>query len=234
MFSGDSVDIDHKRSLYRVIVGKDGVKLAKEIEDLDAASRAKATDIREKVPRIQAVIPKGTTLDDVPCPRRGPGCRREDCAKENELDAVKQADEISKKPKLSTLTLPALPAGFADVLARTVDGIAEDAEKRVKAQIAAHGMHARGQTWLSEGVGYRAAGPMPVLRAGSRTGRHAARRLQGLFQQGLQRPAQRDHHDARSVETALGDQRIAAFEKDARPEHDRRRVLVAVLPASAP
>ena len=54
VFSGDSVGIGHKRNLYRVIVGRDGVTLAKEIETLDEASRAKATDIREKTALIQA------------------------------------------------------------------------------------------------------------------------------------------------------------------------------------
>ena len=41
VFSGDSVGIGHKRNLYRVIVGRDGVTLAKTIESLDDASRTK-------------------------------------------------------------------------------------------------------------------------------------------------------------------------------------------------
>ena len=54
VFSGDLVGISHKRNLYRVIVGRDGVILAKEIESLDDASRVKAADIREKTALIQA------------------------------------------------------------------------------------------------------------------------------------------------------------------------------------
>src|SRR3990172_704518 len=42
VYSGDTVDLDHKRNLYRVIVGKHGVELARQIEDLDAQSRAKS------------------------------------------------------------------------------------------------------------------------------------------------------------------------------------------------
>ena len=35
VFSGETVDIDQRRGLFRVIVGTDGVRLAKEIEELD-------------------------------------------------------------------------------------------------------------------------------------------------------------------------------------------------------
>ena len=61
-FSGDSVGIGQKRNLYRVIVGRDGVTLAKEIETLDEASRAKAADIREKTALIQAFFREGWRL----------------------------------------------------------------------------------------------------------------------------------------------------------------------------
>lgn len=43
--SGDAVDLEQKRNLYRVIVGKDGVGLAVEEERLAAESRKKASDI---------------------------------------------------------------------------------------------------------------------------------------------------------------------------------------------
>ena len=57
------VDISHKRNLYRVIVGRDGVDLAKAIESLDDASRTKAAEIREKAALIQAVHLRGMTLE---------------------------------------------------------------------------------------------------------------------------------------------------------------------------
>src|SRR5438094_3616022 len=39
--SGDIVDVEHRRSLYSVIVGEEGVKLAKQIDDLDEKARSK-------------------------------------------------------------------------------------------------------------------------------------------------------------------------------------------------
>ena len=55
VFSGDLVDVGHKRNLYRVIIGRAGVTLAGEIEGLDDASRAKAAEIREKAAPIAAL-----------------------------------------------------------------------------------------------------------------------------------------------------------------------------------
>jgi wobble nucleotide-excising tRNase len=213
VFSGDNVDIDHKRSLYRVIVGKDGVALAKEIEALDAASRAKATDIREKAVGIQALTPKGTTLETFLAVTEDPDVEVKIATKEGELDAVKQAEEISKKPKLSTLALPALPVGFADVLARTVDGIAEDAEKRVKAQIEAHGMHARGQTWLSEGVGFVRQDRCPFCAQDLAPAAALLDAYKAYFSKGYNDLRTAIAAMRTSVDTVLGDQRIAAFEK---------------------
>jgi len=57
VYSGDAVDLGHKRNLYRVIVGNQGVELSREIESLDAASRAKATEIREKRQLVQRLVP---------------------------------------------------------------------------------------------------------------------------------------------------------------------------------
>lgn len=213
VFSGDSVDIDQKRSLYRVIVGKDGVKLAKEIEELDAVSRAKAAVIKDKLAPIQALVPRGSTLDAFLALAEDPAVDEKLAATEKELDAVKQAEEISKKPKLSTLTLPALPAGFSELLAKTVDGIAEDAEQRVAAQIAAHGMNARGQTWLSEGLGYVRDEKCPFCAQDLTTASTLLDAYKAYFSKGYNDLRTAISTMRAAVDTALGDKQIAAFER---------------------
>ena len=87
-FSGDLVDISHKRNLYRVIVGRDGVDLAKAIESLDDASRTKAAEIREKAALIQAVHLRGMTLETFLGLERDPEIDEKLRAKESELEAV--------------------------------------------------------------------------------------------------------------------------------------------------
>ncbi|MBM4029684.1 MAG: hypothetical protein FJ280_30440, partial [Planctomycetes bacterium] len=154
VYSGDAVGLDHKRNLYRVIVGKQGVDLARQIEDLDAASRAKSTDIRERLAAVQAFLPQGLAVEAFLALREDPEVDAKIADKEMELQAVKQADQIKNRAALSEMALPAFSAGFEMLLGKTIEGIAADAERRVAEQIKAHAMHDRGETWLSEGLGY--------------------------------------------------------------------------------
>ncbi len=215
VFSGDLVGIGHKRNLYRVIVGRDGVTLAKNIETLDKASRAKAADIRDKTALIQALFPRGMALEAFLGLEEYADIDDRIRAKESELDAVRQAEQIRTRATPSTLTMLALPANFVDLLARAVDGIAEDAEAQVTAQIEAHAMHDRGQAWLSEGVGYVSDERCPFCRqvlapAAALIGAYRAFFGHGYADLRTTIVAMRT-----SLDDALGERQIASLERTA-------------------
>jgi wobble nucleotide-excising tRNase len=152
--SGDVVDIDHRRNLYSVIVGKRGVDLAKQIDDLDGETRAKSTEIQEKAAAVQALA-LGLTVEAFTVLAEDSAIDDKIATKEKELEAVKQAAQIKTRTALGNLALPESPgAAFAALLDKTQEGIAADAEQRVSDQIKAHSMGARGQAWLSEGLQY--------------------------------------------------------------------------------
>ena len=213
VFSGDSIDIDHKRSLYRVIVGKAGVALAKQIEELDAASRAKASEIKEKAAPIQVHAPKGMTLDAFLNLKEDAGINEKIVAKQKELDAVRQADQITTRATLSPLTLPTLPAGFQELLAKSVEGVATDAEQRVANQIQAHAMHARGQAWLSEGLGYVNNGACPFCGQTLTPAAALLAAYKAYFSAAYNDLRTRIGTMRSTIETALGDKQIAQFDK---------------------
>lgn len=152
--SGDVVDIDHRRSLYSIIVGKRGVELAKQIDDLDGEARQKNTDIRDRVAAVQIHSGRMTFEAFVKLPA-DPAIDGKISAKERELEAVKQAAQIRDRAALSNLILPAFPRPtFEALLNKTLEGVAADAEQRVAQQIKMHNMGARGQAWILEGVEY--------------------------------------------------------------------------------
>ena len=152
--SGDVVDLDHKRSLYSVIVGRQGVQLAEENDRLDGAAREKNTEIRDRAAALQPHT-GGLALDSFIALEADPGIDERIAAKQRELEAVRQAAQIRSRAALVQLTLPAFPRTvFQSLLDKTLEGIATDAERRVGEQISAHHMSTRGQAWLSEGVGY--------------------------------------------------------------------------------
>lgn len=154
VYSGDTVGIEHRRGLYRVIVGRQGVELARRIDELDAASRAKATDIRVKAASVEHHVPQGVNLEEfLPLPEDSIIDEKIE-ASERERESVLQTDQIKTRAALSEATLPTVPSGLEALLARTIESIAEDAGQRVAAQIDAHNMHRRGEAWLSEGLDY--------------------------------------------------------------------------------
>ncbi|MDH5509788.1 MAG: hypothetical protein OEZ32_05465 [Nitrospinota bacterium] len=61
--SGEVVDINHKRNLYRIIIGQEGVHLAEEEARLSVTSRAMTTEISALDRALQQHIPAGITRE---------------------------------------------------------------------------------------------------------------------------------------------------------------------------
>jgi wobble nucleotide-excising tRNase len=154
VYSGDVIDLAHKRNLYGVIVGKSSVELAHQIEALDAATREKSTEIREKSAVVSALVPQGISVDQFLTLSEDTTIDAKIAAKEVELEAVKQGDQVKSRAALTELTLPAFPQECSALLSKTIEDIARDAELRVRRQIDTHEMQDRGEPWLSEGLSY--------------------------------------------------------------------------------
>jgi wobble nucleotide-excising tRNase len=150
--SGEVVDIGHKRNLYRVIVGEDGVRLADEDARLAAESRAKTGEITAAAKALQAHIPAGMTiLDFIGLPADDEiDARIEDQFRQ--VAAAREAEQIQNRPTLVEFDLPALTADFAAVLATTVDGVAEDAELHLADHLQRHCFAEDGTAWLATGL----------------------------------------------------------------------------------
>lgn len=158
VYAGDYVDHDHKKNLYRVIVGAQGVQLPRQIEDLDGKIREANRDINEKKGIVSRTLPSGVALDAYLAWQPVEDVENRIQLKNTEIDNRQRisarAEEVQAKGLLAKITLPALPLDFLDILARQLKDIAADAEVRVRKQIAAHDMHNHGEAWLSQGLGF--------------------------------------------------------------------------------
>jgi len=63
VYSGDEITHDHKKNLCRVVLGTEGVKLAKAFDDQDAAVRAASTALGTSKDAVQTLVPRGQTFD---------------------------------------------------------------------------------------------------------------------------------------------------------------------------
>jgi wobble nucleotide-excising tRNase len=158
VYAGDYVDHEHKRNLYRVIVGSEGVRLAREVERLDDLIRAASAAIRDARAAVERHVPREVTpeayLEWAPIADIDVRIQQTSTEMTRRERALEMAVEIQSKDGLGQVALPTLPPDFTAVIGKQLNDIAEDAEERVRQQIADHQMGDHGEPWLSEGLGY--------------------------------------------------------------------------------
>jgi wobble nucleotide-excising tRNase len=158
VFAGDRIDHDHKRNLYRVIIGEAGIQLAANVDKLDGEIRDAAKTVEEKRALALARFPRGTDLAAVAKLPTEPDIATKLAEKEKELKnaeaAASRASEIKSKAGLSPLSIPRLPEGFETLLQKKLSTLADEAEKTLKEHLSHHTNGAT-QEWVSRGVSFQ-------------------------------------------------------------------------------
>ena len=150
--TGNDVGIDQRRNFYRIIVGPKGVALATEIDALDTAATVAQTAINAEKKALQQHVPKGMTLETWLALPADPDIATKITAAKAAVVAAENATEIATRSSLTPISVPALPADFASILAKGLPELAAEAAARVAAQMAKHGFHGDGDAWLSKGL----------------------------------------------------------------------------------
>ncbi|MFA5942594.1 MAG: AAA family ATPase [Candidatus Paceibacterota bacterium] len=152
--SGDSVGTSHRRNLLQIMLGAQGVNLAKKVGELDEQIRNANTSITERKRAIARYLEPHADVDDfVRRPVVG-GIATQIKNKKAALEAARQAGEIQTRTSIETIPLPSLPEKFDELLDRGLKQVSTDAEKKVREQIEHHHMGEDGEEWLSQGLAY--------------------------------------------------------------------------------
>ena len=158
VYAGDYVEHEQKKNLYRVIIGTQGVQLARKIEDIDGKIRAANADIKIKKGTASNTLPNGTTLETYlawqPVEDIEAKIQQKNTEITNRQQTLDKATEIQSKGLLTKISLPAFPDDFQTILSRHLADVTANAEHRVRKQISAHDMGSQGEIWLSQGVGF--------------------------------------------------------------------------------
>jgi len=156
VYAGDYINYDHKKKLFRVIIGTQGVQLARQVEELDEKIRKANNDIRTK--KSALTLPNGITIDEYLDWK--PEADIDGKIQQKEIEIAKQQHvaekntEIQDKGLLKKITLPEFPSEFLTILAKELTDITSDAETRVREQIVDHNMGDQGEIWLSQGLDF--------------------------------------------------------------------------------
>lgn len=153
VYSGEVVEIDHRRNLYRIIIGADGVRLAAEDADLAGQSRTKTSEISAASKAIQSHVPNGMKLETFLALPATPDIDSQIAEQGRVVEAIRQAAVIRERSLLAEIRLPVLPVGFIDLFGRTINDIAQDAEQRIAEHFATHGItSSKGGSWIAKGI----------------------------------------------------------------------------------
>jgi wobble nucleotide-excising tRNase len=166
VFAGDVVDLEQRRNLYRVIVGKEGVGLAAEEERLAGESRSRGSDINATEKAIKSHLIGGMKLEEFVALPAEPEVDAKIAAQTKAIDAVRAAAQLKTRAALSLIRPPELPAELETVLGKTLEGIAADAQETIAVHISHHGMKSGGEEWLQKGIGYIADDQCPYCGQG--------------------------------------------------------------------
>lgn len=150
--SGEVVDIDQKRNLYRVIIGGAGVGLARQEAELAAQSRAKTSEISAKSKEIQPYCLAGMSVENFVKLQAEPNIDQAILDQENIVKSCKEAAAVSARAPIAPVPFPDFPEGFRELMVKSLDGISAETERLVAEHLAAHAMTAEESGWLATGV----------------------------------------------------------------------------------
>ncbi len=152
VYAGDAVETEHRRSLYRVIIGAQGIAFANEITELDSRIRAQNGAIQDNRARLLPFLGRAMSVDQFIALLPDPSIDEKLATKEQELQTVLRSEDIARRAGLTPVAIPVIPVAISEVLAKTLSNVEDGALKRVREHIAKHTMEGQGEGWLSTGA----------------------------------------------------------------------------------
>ena len=149
---GENITRENKRNLLPVVLGEEGVALARHISALDQEQRKVTDIIREKSSIIRARFPiVGDDRVLSYCSAEIPDDIDEKIdAAERQVTLAKQADAVRKRANPSILEFPKL-GDCRSLLGSTIETLSNDAQRLVESHIEKHELRADGERWLQYG-----------------------------------------------------------------------------------
>lgn len=158
--AGEVVDLEHRRNLFQVIVGQQGVQLANRLEEIEEERKALNAPIRDAKKIIDQRLVPGLSIERFLGTAPTPDLDREISEARQKLLAAKEAQPIRARDALQQLPPFVFPASVEATLGSTIENIAADAEERLTAHIA-HLQGGDAEAWLSDGLKFETGDECP-------------------------------------------------------------------------
>lgn len=151
VYSGLSVDPEHRQNLHELILGSQGVALSKAFQALVDRIEEHNRALRQKGDAIPTSVRNGLNAEEFYALQPRPAVDEEIQAAERTLAAARDQDAIRSATAFQPLGLPALDLVVIEgLLARDIGSLDTAAVARVHAHVAGIGPGAEG--WIAEGM----------------------------------------------------------------------------------
>jgi len=152
VYAGELIDLAHDRGLFSVIIGADGVRLAKHLERFNIIAKSCATALKDAETALADDVPSDMSKEEFFALGPNPDYAKRLDSAELALKFVQRAEKIAALKSLEVLTTPELPGGFTGVLAGTVAEIDASARGRLLEHFKRFGLGKKGEAWISYGL----------------------------------------------------------------------------------
>ena len=151
IYTTNGIGHEHKRNLYQVIVGEEGVRLAREYERLDTDSRSLSDRLRQSESVINNLLLPQVTLADLARLTADLDIDVKIDAAQKSLSAVNELEAIRVRGLPTPLQIPTLVAGVEALLKESIAGLATGVSERIAEHLRSHGFGDNGERWLAVG-----------------------------------------------------------------------------------
>ena len=151
VYAGDVIDHDHKKNLYRVIVGEEGVRLARTVDDLDAEIRDVNRQLKSAKTAVEQSVPNGMRLKSFLALEIDADVDKKIEEAQATFAALSESGEIKRRAGFVPLAIPDVASELESLVAQTLENVSPDAEEVVRNHLKSH-MAKSDEPWLSTGL----------------------------------------------------------------------------------
>lgn len=152
VYAGEVIDLAHDRGLFSIIIGADGVKLAKHLERFNMIARDCAGALKSAEAAIADDVPTDISREEFFGLSSSVQYDDRLNAAERALKAIQHADKIAALKPLEAVAAPELPTGLTSVLASTVADIDTSVRERLIDHFKRFAFDKKGEAWITYGM----------------------------------------------------------------------------------
>lgn len=156
IYLGDQVSVQHRRHIYNLALGQEGVRLNAEVERAARQYETAKAEFEVAESNLRRLVPAGYTIDTFrnlePL-----DSEQQVAALEQELQTARaqcqQREKILNKASLEMLPTAEVPAELPSILVETIDELARSAEGHIKQHLNTHTNGSLALSWFQMGAG---------------------------------------------------------------------------------